>query len=83
MYVVHFVSVRGLQPPSFRLSEHANCSALRLLSHLLHLPSSDLAESSCVSPGGLATLLLPASFSLQRVEAQARGFLHATLDTRL
>ena len=44
MYVVHFVSMRGLQAPYVRLSGHASCFALRLC-HLLHLPSSDLAES--------------------------------------
>ena len=64
MYVVHFVSMRGLQAPSVRLSGHASCFALRLC-HLLHLPSSDLAESGCGSLG-LATLGLPASCWLQR-----------------
>ena len=32
----------------------------------MHLPSSDLAESGCGSPG-LATLVLPPNFCLQRV----------------
>ena len=41
-YVVHFVSMRGVQVPSFRLSEPASCFALRLPSRLLYLPSSGL-----------------------------------------
>ena len=56
-------------PGSFRLSEHGSCFALRLPSHLLHLPSGDLAESGCSSPG-VAALVLPASFCLQRVHTR-------------
>ena len=55
MHVVHFKAMRDRWAPSFRLSEHASCFALRLLSHLLYHPSTGLADA--------AHLLLQRSFS--------------------
>ena len=81
MYVVHFVSVRSLQAPSFRLAEHASCFALRLLSHLLYRPSGDLTGSWCGSPG-LAKTGLPATFGCGERKRKHVDSFTLTHDTR-